>query len=178
MRGMIGAPGISASAFAPALLSLASLRAQQARPTTHDKARDRPMMKVFIGSALLLVCATHLAIGALSEETPAEFANRFYHAYGTLRVRGIPNEKQRHALSPFLSPELLALYAQADQWAQYDRQPEAAPAPGWGLRRRHFYFQFGRVRRNVRDRLPAIRHRKNDPPHSSHRPGYWRCLGG
>jgi len=74
------------------------------------------MVKVLVVAALCSVCATQAAVGALFEETPVEFANRFYRAYGTLRVRGIPNERQRHALAPFLSPELLGLCARTDRW--------------------------------------------------------------
>jgi hypothetical protein len=72
------------------------------------------MVKVVVATALFALFATRAASGALSEETPAEFANRFYHAYGALRVRGIPNETQRKELSPFFTVELRELLARAD----------------------------------------------------------------
>jgi len=76
------------------------------------------MVRILLAAALLMVCATQATAGAFSEETPAEFVNRFYRAYGVLRVRGVPNERQRRALAPFLSSELLGLCAKADHGQQ------------------------------------------------------------
>ena len=73
------------------------------------------MVKVLVAAALFALFATCAAYGAMSEETPAEFANRFYHTYGALRVRGVPNEQQSHALSPFFTVDLRELLAKADQ---------------------------------------------------------------
>jgi hypothetical protein len=72
------------------------------------------MVKVSVLVALFVVLAMRPADGALSEETPAEFVNRFYHTYGELRVRGVPNERQRRALSAFLTIDLRELLAKAD----------------------------------------------------------------
>jgi hypothetical protein len=73
------------------------------------------MVKVVVATALFVLLATGAAFGSLSEETPVEFANRFYHTYGALRVRGLPNEQQRRALAPFLTAELRELLARANR---------------------------------------------------------------
>ena len=48
-------------------------------------------------------------------KTPQDAARGFYRVYGRLHVHGIPDEKQRGALSPYLSADLLNLLARARQ---------------------------------------------------------------
>ncbi|HEY3898353.1 MAG TPA: hypothetical protein VGM54_07055 [Chthoniobacter sp.] len=91
------------------------------------------MVKVAVVVAWFAFLALRPAHGALSEETPAEFANRFYHAYGELRVRGVPNERQRRALAPFFTLELQALLAKADRCrGSLEPHPARPNKPGCG----------------------------------------------
>lgn len=47
--------------------------------------------------------------------TPQEVARGFYHTYGRLAVRGVPSERQRSALAPYLSADLVVLLARTQQ---------------------------------------------------------------
>jgi len=86
------------------------------------------MLKILVAAALFWSCAMPAVASALSEETPAEFANLFYRTYGTLRIHGIPNQKQLRALAPFLSSGLLRLFTQADRWQHpAENKPGASP---------------------------------------------------
>ncbi len=61
---------------------------------------------------LLLACWAPVA-GQAERTSPQVTANRFYRTYLRLNVRGLPNEKEVKALSPFLSRDLQQLFKDA-----------------------------------------------------------------
>jgi len=91
-------------------------------------------MKYFILTLTLLAllaCWAPVAGQAL-RSTPQLTANRFYRTYLKLQVRGLPNDKQLKALSPFLSRDLQQLLEDArSAQAKYIRE-HPDDKPPWG----------------------------------------------
>jgi hypothetical protein len=69
------------------------------------------------GLAVLLYLAFsgEQLFGQSSPLSPQDAARGFYHVHGPMDVHGLPDEKQRRALSPFLSADLLNLLARAQE---------------------------------------------------------------
>lgn len=66
----------------------------------------------------LLCCLTCFA--SVQAETPTEFSNRFFHALSKWEVRGAPDTKELHQLSPYLGTELIQLFKRIE--IQRDRE--------------------------------------------------------
>jgi hypothetical protein len=60
----------------------------------------------------LLACTAPVA-AQVDRTSPQVTANRFYRTYLKLQIRGLPNEKELKALSPFLSLDLQQLFRDA-----------------------------------------------------------------
>lgn len=63
---------------------------------------------------ILAILAFTLA-AQCAEETPRQFAERFYRGYFRWKIRGVPSVEERNRISPFFSREILRLYAVADR---------------------------------------------------------------
>lgn len=66
----------------------------------------------------LLCCLTCFA--SVQAETPTEFSKRFFHALYKRKVRGAPDTKELHQLSPYLGTELIQLFKRIE--SQRDRE--------------------------------------------------------
>ena len=75
----------------------------------------RVRVSLFLAFACLFLSGKPLLAQSLSRETPQEVARGFYRTYGRLKVRGVPSEKQRLALSPYLSGGLIQLLAKTQE---------------------------------------------------------------
>jgi hypothetical protein len=79
---------------------------------------------------LLLACWTPVA-GQRERPFPQVTADRFYRTYLKLKVRGLPNEKELKALSPFLSRDLQQLFKDARSTQQKYIREHPDDKPPW-----------------------------------------------
>jgi len=78
----------------------------------HRTARNRSTLLA------VLFCLAHsgeLLFGQSAPKTPQDAARGFYRVYGRMHVHGIPDEKQRQTLSPYLSADLVNLLARTQR---------------------------------------------------------------
>ena len=81
---------------------------------------------------LLLLLACWAPIAGQGERTsPQAIAGRFYRTYLKLNVRGLPNEKELKALSPFLSGDLQQLFNDARSTQQKYIREHPDDKPPW-----------------------------------------------
>ena len=66
----------------------------------------------------ILLFALSAAYAQAGEKGPADAVNAFYNAYIKVKPLGIPTEKQRAELAPYMTPGLTALLKSADEAEQ------------------------------------------------------------
>jgi hypothetical protein len=79
---------------------------------------------------LLLACWAPVA-GQRERRSPQVTADRFYRTYLKLKVRGLPNEKELKALSPFLTRDLQQLFKDARSTQQKYIREHPDDKPPW-----------------------------------------------
>jgi hypothetical protein len=89
------------------------------------------MSRVFLTLVILLVVSP-----CSGSESPRQFVRRFYSAYKTWSIRGVPDPKQVKVISPFLGTEVLEMFdqvnSQRDRWEKKHPFDPANPVkPPW-----------------------------------------------
>jgi hypothetical protein len=86
-------------------------------------------MKLLKSIILLVVLVMGSGSVFAQQQNPEAFAGSFYQKYLELNIRGLPDERQLKALSPFLSEDLQRLFvkARAEQQQFIKKNPEEKP---------------------------------------------------
>ena len=80
---------------------------------------------------LLFLLASGPPVAGQERASPQTTANRFYRTYLKLNVRGLPDEKELKALSPFLSRDLQQLFKDARNTQQKYIREHPDDKPPW-----------------------------------------------
>jgi len=87
--------------------------------------------------ALLIVLVLLSALaGARAEESPREFARRFYAAYQTWSSRGVPRTKDEGAVSQFMGIEIIRAFRRVNEHRELEAKlydPKHPMKPRWCL---------------------------------------------